>query len=178
MVASWSLACVVACVRGGVRVRLPACSLACSLANARLHPLACCGATTASRSRRHTQRPAGEHLELTLITSFRLHPRVCCSAVTQHPSEELLGRRAVLKQERPPGCCGMACFARVSGCVSWGYPGVAWGVRVYPAQTPPCGMAGPGRDAVLQYVLQWFPGATLPGANLRRGIRMGAPRAL
>ncbi len=142
MVASWSFACVVACVRGGVRVRLPACSLACSLANARLHPLACRGAITASRGRRHTQRPAGEHLELTLITSFRLHPCACCSAVTQHPSEELLGRRAVLKQERPPGCCGMACFARVSGCVSWGYPGVSRGIRGYPAQTPPCGKTG------------------------------------
>ena len=175
MVASWSFACVVACVRGGVRVRLPACSLACSLANARLHPLACCGAITASRGRRRTQRPAGEHLELTLITSFRLHPRAYCSAVTQHPSEELLGWRAVLKQERPPGCCGMACFARVSGCVSWGYPGVSWGIQ---RKRLHVGRQAAGRDAVIQCVLQWFPGATLPGADLRRGIRVGAPRAL
>ncbi len=51
------------------------------------------------------------------------------------------GRRSVIRQERPPepACCGVACFARVSGILSCGYPGVSWGIRGYSAQTPPYG---------------------------------------
>ena len=51
------------------------------------------------------------------------------------------GRWSVIRQERPPepACCGVACFARVSGILSCGYPGVSWGIRGYPAQTPPYG---------------------------------------
>ena len=58
LAASWSLACVLACLRGGLLVRLLACSPACSLAGFLLHSLACCNAITASR-----ERPVGEHLD-------------------------------------------------------------------------------------------------------------------
>ena len=56
-----------------------------------------------------------------------------------------------------------------------GYPGVSGGIR---RKRLHMGGQAAGRNVVVQYVLQGFPKATLPGANLRRGILVGAPNAL